>query len=152
MYTTFFGGIGRFSWDAATQQFVENPKVGSKIEPEYLDGLQWSDQISTIQRNERAGTVETSEVVHPVGLPGFLGAGAVFIPAPHLERAYPGTDILDLDPLRGTKTLVGYIYGGIRASPYRFPYDKAATPNNSGAVPSSTNSLILKVYLDVLGK
>ena len=152
MYTTFFGGIGRFSWDAAAQTFVENPKVGGKTELEYLDGLQWSDQISTIQRNTRAGKAETSEVVQPAGLPGFLGAGAVFIPSPQLKRAYPGTDILDLEPLRGTKTLVGYIYGGIRASPYRFPYDKTATPNNAGAVPSSTNRLILKVYLDVPGR
>jgi hypothetical protein len=152
MYTTFFGGIGRFSWDAAAQKFVENPKVGSKTEPEYLDGLQWSDQISTIQRNTQAGKVETSEAVQPAGLPGFLGAGAVFIPVPQLKRAYPGTDILDLEPLRGTKTLVGYIYGGIRASPYRFPYDKTAAPNNSGAVPTVTNGLILKVYLDVPGK
>jgi len=152
MYTTFFGGISRFSWDAATQKFLENPRVGSKTESEYLDGLQWSDQISTIQRNKRAGNVETSEVVQPAGLPGFLGTGAVFIPAPQLERAYPGTDILDLEALRGRKTLVGYIYGGIRASPYRFPYDKTATPNNAGAVPSSTNSLILRVYLDVPGK
>jgi len=152
MYTTLFGGISRFSWDAAAQRFVENPKVGSKTEPEYLDGLQWSDQISTIQRKQWVGKVETSEVVQTAGLPAFLGTGAVFIPAPQLARAYPGTDILDLEPLRGKKTLVGYIYGGIRASPYRFPYDKTATPNNAGAVPSSTNSLILKVYLDVSGK
>jgi hypothetical protein len=152
MYTTFFGGISRFFWDAAAQNFVENSKVGSKTEPEYLDGLQWSDQISTILRNEATGKVETSEVVQPAGLPGFLGTGAVFIAAPQLQRAYPGTDILDLEPLRGARTLVGYIYGGIRASPYRFPYNKAATPNNAGAVPSSTNSLILKVYLDVPSK
>jgi len=50
MYTTFFGGISRFAWDSATGKFVENLKTGSKTEATYLDGLQWSDQISTIRK------------------------------------------------------------------------------------------------------
>ena len=78
MYTTFFGGISGNSWDAATRSFVENPRIGAKTDPTYLDGLQWSDQVSTI----RAGELETSEIVQTQPLPGFIGTDAVFIPLP----------------------------------------------------------------------
>jgi len=125
-----------------------NPRVGTKTNPTYLDGMQWSDQISTIRRVMTPGSETTSEFVHPTGLPAFLGTEAVFIPAPAIARAAKGTDILDLDCLRG-KVIVGYIYGGIRAFPYRFPYDRTARPYNSGAVPSKPNDLILKVYVQV---
>ncbi len=143
MYTTFFGGIGRFSWNALEDAFQENPAIGSKTESMYLDGLQWSDQISTIRKN---GT-DTTEVVHPRPLPAFLGTDAVFIPVPELARAYRDTDILAFDSLRDKKTFVGYIYGGIQAYPYQFPYLKTAPPHNSGAVPSKASNMILKVYI-----
>jgi hypothetical protein len=143
MYTTFFGGISRFSWNPLRQVFEENPKVGSKTDSTYLDGLQWSDQISTIRKREN----ETFEIVHPASLPAFVGAGAVFIPSPDLARARPGTDILSFEPLQGTRTFVGYIYGGIRAYPYRFPYLKTAPRYNAGAVPTKISDLILKVYV-----
>src|SRR6185503_15349610 len=122
MYTTFFGGISRFSWNAAEGVYETNPTVGRKAESKYLDGLQWSDQISTIQKNE----VEASEIVHPRQLPAFLGAGAVFIPLPEFARAYRNTEILAFDSLKDTRTFVGYIYGGIQAYPYQFPYLKTA--------------------------
>jgi hypothetical protein len=145
MYTTFFGGISRFAWNPLEQVFEENLKLGSKTDSTYLDGLQWSDQISTIRKDES----QTIEIVHPGSLPAFIGAGAVFIPAPELARAQAGTDILAFEPLWGTRTFVGYIYGGIRAYPYRFPYLKTAPPYNAGAVPSKASDLILKVYLQV---
>jgi hypothetical protein len=147
MYTTFFGGISRFSWDSVKTKFLENPRAGSKTEAVYLDGMQWSDQISTIRKVMAPGKEETTETVHPSCLPGFLGTGAVFIPAREVARAYPGTVILDYERLRGMKTLVGYIYGGIRAFPYRFPYNKSAGPYNSGAVPTKPSDLILRVYV-----
>jgi hypothetical protein len=147
MYTTFFGGISRFSWDSVTGKFIENPRTGSKTEAVYLDGMQWSDQISTIRKVMTPGKEETTEAVHASCLPGFLGTGAVFIPAREVARASPGTGILDYERLRGMKTLVGYIYGGIRAFPYRFPYDKTAGPYNSGAVPTKPSDLILRVYV-----
>ena len=50
MYTTLFGGISQYFWNAASGNFVENPRVGAKVEASYLDGLQWSDQISTIEK------------------------------------------------------------------------------------------------------
>jgi hypothetical protein len=151
MYTTFFGGISRHSWDAATQQFIENPKVGTKAEPAYLDGLQWSDQISTIRRVMASGREETSEMVHQNPLPAFLGTGGVFIAAPEIARAWPDTQILDLQSMRGKRTFVGYIYGGIQASPYRFPYLKTAQPYNAGTVPTKSSEYILRVFLRASG-
>jgi hypothetical protein len=147
MYTTFFGGISRFSWDSVVGKFLENPRVGTKTEAVYLDGMQWSDRVSTIRKVMAPGKEETTESVHPSCLPAFLGTGAVFIPAREVARAFPGTSILDYERLRGMKTLVGYIYGGIRAFPYRFPYDKSAGPYNSGAVPTKPSDLILRVYI-----
>jgi hypothetical protein len=142
MYTTFFGGISRFAWNSSEGVFQENPMAGSKTDLKYLDGLQWSDQISTIQKEE-AGT---AEVVQDRPLPAFLGTDAVFIPAPDLPRAH-GADILDLDSLKEPRTFVGHVYGGIRAYPYEFPYLKTALPHSSGAVPSKASDMILKVYV-----
>ena len=56
------------------------------------------------------GREETTEAVHSSVLPGFVGTDAVFIPAPELARAQPDTNILDFQPLEGTRTFVGYIY------------------------------------------
>ncbi len=143
MYTTFFGGISRFLWNSSEDVYQENPRIGTKSDSIYLDGLQWSDQISTIAKGEG----ETTEIVHPLSLPGFLGSGAVFIPSAELPRARANTDILELDSMPQTETFVGYVYGGIRAFPYQFPYLKSAQPHNSGAVPSKPSELILKVYV-----
>jgi len=143
MYTTFFGGISRFRWNPLEHVYEENPRAGSKTDSTYLDGLQWSDQISTIRKDE----AETIEIVHSRSLPAFVGTGAVFIPVPDVARAERNTDILAFEPLRNTRTFVGYIYGGIRAYPYRFPYLKPAGSYNSGAVPSKPSDMILKVYV-----
>jgi len=146
MYTTFFGGISRYSWNPSVGSFVENPRAGSKTDAVYLDGLQWSDQISTI-RNQDSTTIE---LVNPSSLPAFLGAGAVFIPSPEIARAHEGTDILALDSLGNVRTFVGYVYGGIRAYPYQFPGLKTSPPHNSGAVPTKASDMILKVYISRL--
>src|SRR5205085_11815574 len=106
MYTTFFGGISRFSWNAPEDIYQENPALGSKTDSKYLDGLQWSDQISTIEKND-TGTIE---IVHDRPLPAFLGTDAVFIPVQELARAYRNTEILAFDSLKDTRTFVGYIY------------------------------------------
>jgi hypothetical protein len=143
MYTTFFGGISRYGWNAAARTFEENARIGSKSDPIYLDGLQWSDQISTLQQHHS----ETTEFVHTQSLPAFLGTGAVFIPSRDMTRARPNTDIIALDAIGQGRTLVGYIYGGIRAFPYQFPYAKTAQPHNSGAVPTKASDVILKVYV-----
>jgi hypothetical protein len=63
---------------------------------------------------------ETTEVVHAEVLPAFIRAEAVISGA--AANASPaGTDILAFDSMQATRTFVGYLYGGIRAYPYRFP-------------------------------
>lgn len=147
MYTTFFGGISRYRWDAASAAFVENLRIGNKSEGAYLDGMQWSDQISTIATGMAAGKEQTTEFVHPGFLPGFLGTGAVFIPLPDIARAHAGANIVDFEKLPRAKTMLGYLYGGIQAYPYRFPYNKTSTPYNAGTIPTKPSELILKVYV-----
>jgi hypothetical protein len=147
MYTTLLGGISRYSWDDGAHEFRANPRLGSKTESTYLDGLQWSDRVSTLQTVVVDGKTSTTEVVQPKALPTFIGTEAVFIPAPNLPRAMPATDVIDLSALPAGKTFVGYLYGGIQAFPFQFPYTKTAAPYNSGAVPSRPSELILKVYV-----
>jgi hypothetical protein len=144
MFTVLLGGISRFVWDQAANCFVENPRTGSKTQNNYMDGLQWSDQISVIKRTD----ANTTESVQSASLPGFVGTEAVFIPAETVPRAEGDGDVLDLTQLRGKRTLVGYIFGGIRAYPFRFPYDKSAQPYNSGTVPTKPSDMVLKVYLE----
>jgi hypothetical protein len=148
MYTTFFGGISPYTWNAWEQRFQGNPRIGTKTDPVYLDGLQWTDQISTIEKRG----AETTEAVQLQTLPAFLGTGSVFIPSDEIQRARPGTDILALDSLSKSKTFVGYIYGGIRAFPYQFPYLKTSPAYNSGAVPTIASDMILKVYISTAAK
>jgi len=108
----------------------------------YLDGLQWTDQVATLVHHGST----TAEIVEAKALPNYLGADAVFIPEAGIVKAAPGTEILDLNSIQG-KTFVGYIYGGIRASPYQFPYTKTSRAYTSGSAPSSVNGSILKVYV-----
>ena len=145
MYTTFFGGISRHYYDKAADGFVPHPKVGTRSDSVYLDGMQWSDQISTIRRTQN----NTEEWVHSMPLPAFIGSDGVFVPTPDLPRAANSTDIIDIAELAGKRTLIGYLYGGIRASPYRFPYTRTAPAYNSGTVPTKASDLVLKVYLEV---
>jgi hypothetical protein len=148
MYTTFFGGISRYIWDAQGQRYLENPRTG-KNEGNYLDGLQWSDQVSTLKLVSNGSSEETTEFVEPASLPAFLGTDALFIPGDELPRASQGTDILDLAKLGPGKVFAGYLYGGIRAYPFRFPYNKTAQPYSAGTVPTKPSDLILKVYVQL---
>lgn len=147
MYTSFLGGISRYRWDTAAGAFRENARAGDKSADTYLDGMQWSDQVSTIRKVMAPGKEETTEMVQPRALPGFFGTSAVFIPVDTV-RASGAAAVLDFDALRGKRTLVGYVYGGIQAFPYSFPYSKSGTPYNSGAVPSKASSAVLKVYVE----
>jgi len=152
MYTTFFGGISRNFWDAYAKAFVEYPTHGDRNAAVYLDGLQWNDQISSLAHGMNESDGKTVEWVHAAELPAYLGTDGFFIPRDDLAEVDPGTQILDLGPLRGKRTLVGYLYGGIRAFPYRFPYDKSAQPYNAGTIPSKASESILNVYLTVPGE
>jgi hypothetical protein len=145
MYTTFFGGISRSTWDEKKNQFVEAPMVGDKTKLVYMDGMPWIDQISTLARHAH----ETAEIVQPAKLGGFVGANAVFLPVAGLTRIREDADVYDLSSLQGKRTLIGYVYGGIRAFPREFPYLETSPSYSAGNVPTKPNDLILAVYLTV---
>ena len=54
--------------------------------------------------------------------------------------------------LRGKRTLIGYIFGGIRAYPKEFPYRDDAKNYRSGNVPTKASDMIVPVYVTVPGK
>jgi hypothetical protein len=147
MYTTFFGGISRWTWNHAAGRLEEAPLQGDKTkEAGYLDGMPWIDHISTLVH----GAKGTTEIVEPdQRLPGYVGANAAFLAAPGLARIRPDADILDIRQFRGKRVLAGYIYGGIRAYPKQFPYTDEAPSYSSGNVPTKPSDLVLKVYVSV---
>ena len=145
MYTTFFGGISRWRWSDAKRQFVQAPVLGDKTrQTNYLDGMPWIDEISTLVRSKG----KTTEFVQQDNrLPGYLGTNAVFLPAAGLKKIREDAEIFDLRQFRGKRVFAGYIYGGIRAFPKQFPYTGEAPDYTSGNVPTKPNDMILKVYV-----
>ena len=146
MHTTFFGGISRWAWNYKNARLELAPRVGAKTTAVYLDGMEWIDQISTLVRSPD----DNYEVVHSANrMPAYVGTNAVFLPSTELQRIRPRVDVFDIEPLRGKRTLVGYIFGGIRAFPREFPYRDDSPLYNSGNVPTKANDLILAVYITV---
>jgi len=145
MLTTFFGGISGYTWNPDNRQFELAPHVGDKSSPVYLDGLTWTDQITTLIHGAK-GTFET---VQSKRMAGYLGTNSAFLPVAELKRVRPDADVFDLRPLRGKRTLVGYLYGGIRAYPREFPYLETSQAYNSGNVPTKPSDVIVPVYITV---
>ena len=99
MYTTFFGGISRWTWDKTQKEFAEAPLVGDKTSPVYFDGTPWIDQISTLICRGR----ESMETVQEAKLGGYIGTNAAFLPVPGLKRIREDADVFDLGALRGKR-------------------------------------------------
>jgi hypothetical protein len=149
MFTTFFGGISGWVWNDATGSFDLSPRTGDKTKSVYFDGLTWINRMSTLVRSSK----ETYEVVQPVNrMTGYIGTNAAFLPAAGLRRIREDAPIFDLHALRGKRTLLGYLYGGIRATPRQFPYLEDSPAYRSGNVPTVTNDLIIAVYLTAPAK
>jgi len=144
MYTTFFGGISRWRWNANQQRFFEAPMAGDKtMQTGYFDGMPWIDEITTLVRS--SGRV--TELVQDDRLPGYVGTNAAFLPAAGVKKIREESPILDLRQFRGKRVLAGYIFGGIRAFPKEFPYTDEAPEYSSGNIPAKPSDLILKVYV-----
>ncbi|WP_397298859.1 T9SS type A sorting domain-containing protein [Nonlabens ulvanivorans] len=97
MHTVFFGGIAQFYDNAGT--LVQDDNVPF---------------VNTIARVTRDQTGNMAEYKLPIVMPSLLGAGAEFIP----DLSFPrfNNEVLKLDQLTTTSTLVGYIYGGISST------------------------------------
>ena len=144
MYTTFFGGISRWTWDYRKKRAEIAPLVGDKTKPDYFDGMEWIDHITTLIR----GPHGTYEAVQPSErLAAYIGTNAAFLPADGLIRIREDADVFDLRPLRGKRILAGYLYGGIRAFPREFPYLDESPLYHSGNVPTKASDMILAVYI-----
>lgn len=113
MHTFFFGGIGQFTYqDDVLVEDTDVPFVKT---------------ISVVSRDKDGKLNE-----YKVGeMPGFLGAGAEFIP---LSKTAFNDDILRVNRLNNQKTLVGYIYGGIESDEenifFTFDVDKLSRASN----------------------
>jgi hypothetical protein len=144
MYTTFFGGISGWVWNDTTNRFDLAPRTNDKTKPAYFDGLTWIDQMTTLVRSPR----ETFEAVQPSNrMAAYLGTNAAFLPAAGLKKIREDAGVFDLRALRGKRMLVGYLYGGIRATPREFPYLDDSPAYGSGNVPTKTSDMIVAVYL-----
>ncbi|MCW5941616.1 MAG: hypothetical protein KIS66_05255 [Fimbriimonadaceae bacterium] len=112
MYTTFFGGLSRYTYDRAARSFVIAPKQGAPGDPDFLDGVPWIDTVTTLVRN--ADGAHREHAHHEAPLPMRMGANAKFVPVAKTYAAYPTIDhgILDLWAIR-RRTHVGWIVGGI---------------------------------------
>jgi hypothetical protein len=97
MSTVFFGGIGRYYFDAEGQLW-DDPNVPF---------------VNTISRVERAanGTMTESAIG---SMPALLGSGAEFIIGQDVPQVFGG--IIDLDALTGDTVVVGHVVGGIESS------------------------------------
>lgn len=121
MHSVFFGGIAQY-YDS-TGVLVQDNNVPF---------------VKTVARVTRTADGTMAEYKLPVEMPGYLGAGAEFIPL-HTVPMY-NNEVIKLDSLTADTNLVGYIYGGISST----------APNvfftNTGTESSASNRLF-KVYV-----
>lgn len=123
MHNLFFGGLSQFTLDAS----------GNLVED--ID-VPFVKTISRVTRNAN-GTMEEVDLGY-IEMPTLVGAGAEFI---DIDEFYYENKILNLNAVPSTKTLVGYIYGGIQS----------AAPNiffiNDGSQSFASN-VIFKVFIN----
>jgi hypothetical protein len=98
MYTTFFGGISLYDYNTGTGLVVRDTT------------LPFINDITTLSAFAN-GSME--ERVLPLQLPGLLGSNAKFI----LNKGVSSyaNEVINLQQLPKTQSLVGYILGGIKA-------------------------------------
>ncbi|MEW6467816.1 MAG: T9SS type A sorting domain-containing protein [Bacteroidota bacterium] len=104
MYTVFLGGISLYDYDPLT-----NTVAVDSLVPFISD-------VTTLTKHAN-GNIE--ERVMPVQLPGLLGSNAEFVPAGNISL-YPNGTIRFRD-FPNQRTLIGYLYGGIRANAPNIP-------------------------------
>ncbi|HQS54499.1 MAG TPA: hypothetical protein PLK14_05300 [Sediminibacterium sp.] len=123
MHTLFFGGIAQY-YDSANY-LVQNTDVPF---------------VKTIAAVVRDKNAVMTEYKLPIEMPGYMGAGAEFIPT-GLIATYDN-HVIKLDELGKESILVGYIFGGINSQASNIFW------TNTGKESIASNS-ILKVYLKI---
>ena len=125
-YTTFFGGISFYSYNAR-----------GELVPSTVDNwLPFIDSITTLVRPKSGALQENTRPSDT--LPRLMGTNALFVPAPGLAR-YGGTrEVLDYSQLpTGREVKVGHIYGGIWST----------APQSGELNPTFANDTLYEVYL-----
>jgi hypothetical protein len=117
MYTTFLGGMSLYNY---------MPSVNAVV---YDSLIPFISDITTMTTHSD-GTME--ETIMATQLPGLLGSNAKFILNTGISHF--SNEIIDIRSLSNAKTLIGYLYGGIRAE-----------EPNLGA--STANDTIYRIYL-----
>lgn len=97
MSSVFFGGIGRYYFDA-NDQLIDDAAVP------------FVNTISRVQR-EANGSMEEAAIGE---MPALMGASAEFIRVPEVPEVFDG--VIALDDLQGDTVLAGHIVGGIQSS------------------------------------
>lgn len=120
MHSIFFGGIARYTLNTANE-LVDDMNVPF---------------VRTVSRVTRLQDGSMAEYKLPFEMPTYLGASAEFIP---LEVPWLDEGILLLDRIPRSKTLVGYIYGGIES--------QAPNVFFSNVTQSQASARIFEVYL-----
>lgn len=125
-FTTLFGGISQYHYDAAQQALVLDQVDLARG----VDGLPFIDTVSTI---ERAADGTYSQFIQPIQLPGLLGTDAQFLPSSTLSTGQMFENgVIQLAGLTGP-TLVGHVLGGIEAfGPYSGLVAKPPSTQASG--------------------
>lgn len=114
MSTVFFGGIGRYYFDA-NGQLVDDVNVPF---------------VNTISMVVRAGDGSMEELA--IGeMPALLGAGAEFIHSTNIPLISDA--IVDLDALSGDTVLAGHIVGGIQSSARNIFFINTGTQSDASA-------------------
>ena len=117
MYTTFLGGMSLYNYMPSTNEFI------------YDSLIPFISDITTMTTHPGGAMDET---VMSTQLTGLLGSNAKFILNTGINHF--SNEVIDIRSLPNTKTLIGYLYGGIRAE-----------APNLGA--SSANDTIYRIYL-----
>jgi hypothetical protein len=125
MYTTIFGGISNYYYNAENQ-LVQGTGANS---------LPWVNIINTLAIASD-GTKEFTQPATQV-LPELIGANAEFFPAESLEVFRGASEIYDLSKITGERVLVGHIAAGIRST----------ANQTNGINPTFANDKIYEVYL-----
>jgi hypothetical protein len=123
MHTLFFGGMSQFTLDAQNN-LVEDVDVP------------FVKTISKVTRFSN-GSLQEAKLDY-IEMPTLVGSGSEFIPA---ENYFLPREILDLNAVPSTKTLIGYIYGGIESTQDNIFFINDGTQ-------SSASNVIFKVYIN----
>ncbi|RMG68653.1 MAG: T9SS C-terminal target domain-containing protein [Bacteroidetes bacterium] len=123
MHTLFFGGMSRYTLDS-NGNLQDDPAVPF---------------VRTVSLITRYGPDSLQEYRLPVEMPGYLGSGAEFFPAETTPRQ-EALDIIYLDSLEETETLIGYIFGGIESTGPNVFFSNDPTV-------SDASSRVFRVYL-----